>query len=62
MALRGIDPNDGGLVNDGKNAENLTIQSMGIRRKSYSPLKPITKSNVKRLVPLCVWTFALMPD
>ena len=39
------------LVNDGKNTENVTTQSMGYDRKSYSPLKQINKSNVKRLVP-----------
>jgi alcohol dehydrogenase (cytochrome c) len=48
------------LVNDGKNAENVTTQSMGFDRKSYSPLKQITKSNVKRLVP--VWSASLMND
>src|SRR6266566_4389774 len=40
------------LVNDGKNAENVTTQSMGYDRKSYSPLKQINKSNVKRLVQI----------
>ena len=39
------------LVNDGKNTDNVTTQSMGYDRKSYSPLKQINKSNVKRLVP-----------
>ena len=34
------------LVNDGKNAANVTTQSMGYSRQSYSPLKQITKSNV----------------
>src|SRR5712691_1707458 len=48
------------LVNDGKNTENVTTQSMGYDRKSYSPLKQITKSNVKRLVP--VWNASLMND
>ncbi len=37
------------LVNDGKNTENVTTQSLGYDRKSYSPLKQINKSNVKRL-------------
>ena len=32
------------LVNDGKNTENVTTQSMGYDRKSYSPLKQINKS------------------
>src|SRR6478736_6902710 len=48
------------LVNDGKNTENITTQSMGYDRKSYSPLKQINKSNVKRLVP--IWSLSLMND
>ena len=48
------------LVNDGKNPENVTTQSMGYDRKSYSPLKQINKSNVKRLVP--IWSTSLMND
>jgi len=48
------------LVNDGKNTENVTTESMGFDRKSYSPLKQINKSNVKRLVPL--WSTSLMND
>jgi len=48
------------LVNDGKNPENVTTQSMGYDRKSYSPLKQINKSNIKRLVP--VWSTSLMND
>src|SRR5712691_964045 len=48
------------LVNDGKNPENVTTQSMGYDRKSYSPLKQINASNVKRLVP--VWNASLMND
>jgi alcohol dehydrogenase (cytochrome c) len=48
------------LVNDGKNPENVTTQSMGYDRKSYSPLKQIDKSNVKRLVP--IWNSSLMND
>ena len=48
------------LVNDGKNPENVTTQSMGYDRKSYSPLKQINKSNVKRLVP--IWSSSLMND
>src|ERR1700683_351364 len=48
------------LVNDGKNTENVTTQSMGYDRKSYSPLKQINKSNVKRLVP--IWSASLMND
>src|SRR6202047_3361813 len=48
------------LVNDGKNTENVTTQSMGYDRKSYSPLKQINGSNVKRLVP--IWSTSLMND
>src|SRR2546425_6891030 len=48
------------LVNDGKNTENVTTQSMGYDRKSYSPLKQINKSNVKRLVP--IWSTSVMND
>ncbi|MGA2715139.1 MAG: PQQ-dependent dehydrogenase, methanol/ethanol family [Bryobacteraceae bacterium] len=48
------------LVNDGKNTENVTTQSMGFDRKSYSPLKQINKSTVKRLVP--IWNTSLMND
>jgi len=48
------------LVNDGKNPENVTTQSMGFDRKNYSPLAQINKSNVKRLVP--IWNSSLMND
>jgi len=48
------------LVNDGKNTENVTTQSMGYDRKSYSPLEQINKTNVKRLVP--IWSTSLMND
>jgi len=48
------------LVNDGRNTENVTTQSMGYDRKSYSPLKQINKSNVKRLVP--IWNASVMND
>ena len=48
------------LVNDGKNTENVTTQSMGYDRKSCSPLKQINKANVKRLVP--IWSTSLMND
>src|ERR1700739_3401675 len=48
------------LLNDGQNTENLTTQSMGYDRKSYSPLKQINKSNIKRLVP--IWSTSLMND
>src|SRR5437773_11908961 len=50
------------LLNDGngKNTENVTTQSMGYDRKSYSPLKQINKSNVKKLVP--IWNASMMND
>ena len=48
------------LVNDGKNTDNVTTQSMGYDRKSYSPLEQINRSNVKRLVP--IWNASLMND
>jgi alcohol dehydrogenase (cytochrome c) len=48
------------LVNDGKNPDNVTTQSMGYDRKSYSPLAQINKSNLKRLVP--IWNSSLMND
>src|SRR4026207_297610 len=48
------------LLNDGKSTENVTTQSMGYDRKSYSPLKQINKSNVKRLVP--IWNASMMND
>jgi alcohol dehydrogenase (cytochrome c) len=48
------------LINDGKNTENVTTQSMGYDRKSYSPLKQINKTTVKRLVP--IWNASLMND
>src|SRR6185436_4115516 len=48
------------LANDGRNTDNVTTQSMGYHRRSYSPLKQITTSNVKRLVP--VWNASMMND
>jgi alcohol dehydrogenase (cytochrome c) len=48
------------LVNDGKNPGNVLTQSMGYDRKSYSPLRQIDKSNIKRLVP--IWSTSLMND
>ena len=46
------------LLNDGKNTENVTTQSMGYARQNFSPLKQINTSNVRRLVPL--WTTSVM--
>jgi alcohol dehydrogenase (cytochrome c) len=48
------------LVSDGKNTDNVLTQSMGYDRKSYSPLKQINTSNVKRLTP--VWSTSLMNE
>jgi alcohol dehydrogenase (cytochrome c) len=48
------------LVNAGKSTDNVITHSMGYDRKSYSPLKQIDKSNVKRLVP--IWSTSLMND
>ena len=48
------------LVNDGRNTDNVTTQSMGYDRKSYSPLNQINKANVGRLVPL--WSASLSND
>ena len=59
-ALPGVAQTTEELVNDGKNPENVTTHSMGYDRKSYSPLQQITKSNVKRLVP--IWSTSLMND
>src|SRR5438552_5643673 len=42
---------------DGKNPNNVATQSMGYDRKSYSPLKQVNRSNVKKLVP--IWSAAL---
>ena len=48
------------LIHDGKNPENVLTHSMGYSRQSYSPLKQINKSNVKKLVP--VWSTSLMNE
>jgi alcohol dehydrogenase (cytochrome c) len=48
------------LVNDGKNTANVTTQSMGYSRQSYSPLKQINRSTVRKLVP--VWSSSLMNE
>lgn len=42
------------LLNTGKNTDVVATHSMGYDRKSYSPLRQINRTNVKRLVP--VWT------
>src|SRR3954451_16374517 len=48
------------ILNDGRNTDNVITLSMGLDRRSYSPLDQINKSNVKRLVP--VWNTSLMND
>jgi len=48
------------LVHDGRNTENVTTHSLGFDRKSYSPLKQINTTTVKRLVP--VWSTSVMND
>jgi alcohol dehydrogenase (cytochrome c) len=48
------------LLNDGGNTDNVLTQSMGYARKSYSPLRQINKSTVRRLVP--IWSSSLMND
>ena len=48
------------LVNDGRNTDNVATQSMGYHRRSHSPLKQITSSNVPRLVR--IWSTSLMND
>src|SRR5689334_5515016 len=48
------------LVNDGRNTDHVTTQSMGYHRRSHSALKQITAANVQRLVP--IWNASLMND
>jgi alcohol dehydrogenase (cytochrome c) len=43
-----------------RNTDNVLSHSMGLDRKSYSPLRQINKENVRRLVP--VWSTSLMND
>jgi alcohol dehydrogenase (cytochrome c) len=47
-------------LNNAANTDNVVSASMGLDRKSYSPLKQINKSNVKRLVP--IWNASLMNE
>lgn len=47
-------------LNGNKNTDNVAAHSMGLNRMSYSPLKQINKTNIKKLVP--VWNFSLMND
>jgi len=48
------------LVNNGRNPDNVTTQSMGYSRQSYSPLKQINRSTIRKLVP--VWSTSLMNE
>src|SRR6186997_1830551 len=48
------------LAADARTPEDVTTQSMGYARQSYSPLKQISRSTIKRLVP--VWSTSLMND
>src|SRR5580693_121486 len=48
------------LVNDGKNTENVTTQSMCYDRSNYSPLSQVNRSTVTHLVP--IWSTSLMND
>ena len=48
------------LVSDGKNTEHVLTQSLGYDRKSYSPLREINKTSVRRLVP--IWSTSVMND
>jgi alcohol dehydrogenase (cytochrome c) len=48
------------LLNDPKNTENVLTHSMGYARQSYSSLKQINKSNIKKLVP--IWNSSMMND
>jgi alcohol dehydrogenase (cytochrome c) len=48
------------LLKDGQNTENVLSHGMGYDARSWSALKQINKSNVKRLVP--IWHFSLAND
>jgi alcohol dehydrogenase (cytochrome c) len=48
------------LIHDGRNTENVTTQSLGYHRRSYSPLAQINTSNIRRLVP--IWSTSVMND
>src|SRR5436190_12249186 len=48
------------LVNDGRNPDNVTTQSLGFHRRNYSPLAEVNSSTVRRLVP--IWSTSLMND
>ena len=48
------------LLNDGKNPENVLSFGQNPKLQMYSPLKQITKANVRRLVPL--WSTSTMSE
>jgi alcohol dehydrogenase (cytochrome c) len=48
------------LLRPDRNTDNVLTHSMGLDRKSYSPLKQIDKSNVRRLVP--IWNASVMNE
>ena len=48
------------LLDAGKNTDNVLAHGMGYDARSWSTLKQINKSNIKRLVP--VWNFSLAND
>ena len=48
------------LVNDASDTNNVTTQSMGYDRKSYSPLDQVNRFNVRRLVP--IWNTSVMNE
>jgi alcohol dehydrogenase (cytochrome c) len=48
------------LLDAGKNTDNVLAHGMGYDARSWSTLKQINKSNLKRLVP--IWNFSLAND
>lgn len=48
------------LVKDGQNTDNVLTYGMGYHQRRHSSLKEITRSNVRRLVP--VWNLSLHSD
>ena len=60
LPAAGISQSNADLVSDGKNTEHVLTQSLGYDRKSYSPLREINKTNIRRLVP--IWSTSVMND
>jgi hypothetical protein len=56
----GVEPNHGRTGQRRQEHRKRHYPEHGLRPKSYSPLKQINKSNVKRLVP--IWNASLMND